>query len=384
MSAKQYISLSYLDRRDWLRLIRSANVGPATFHQLLARFGGAAEALAALPELVRRSGAKRARLGAKESAEREIAGIAALGGRLIAHGEADYPPRLRMIEDAPPLIHVLGNPELLTKKSIAIVGSRNASTNGLSIAREIAGDLGRSGYSIVSGLARGLDAAAHEGAIKTGTVAILGGGVDVIYPRQNTDLYHQIRESGALVSEAPLGAPPTARSFPQRNRIISGMSRGIVVVEAAPRSGSLITARLALDQGREVFAIPGSPRDPRCRGGNQLIRDGAILTESADDVFAGFDEAGSGVAALPMSDALAEEPAPVVDADAIEKPDLDPHPTTRRAVLNALGPTPTPIDELLRTVGDPPASIATVLLELELAGRMERLPGNRVALVGME
>ncbi len=379
MSAQPYISLSNLDKVNWLRLIRSTNVGPTTFQQLLSRFGSAAEALAALPELVRRSGAKPVRLGTQQSAEREIAGITALGGRLIGRSEPDYPPRLRMIEDAPPLIHVLGNPDLLRKKSIAIVGSRNASTNGLSIAREIAGDLGRGGYSIVSGLARGLDAAAHQGAIETGTVAILGGGVDIIYPKQNTDLYHQIRDSGALVSEAPLGAPPTARSFPQRNRIISGMSRGIVVVEAAPRSGSLITARLALEQGREVFSVPGSPRDPRCRGSNQLIRDGAILTESADDVFAGFDQMGSGTC-----DTLAEEPTPIICAEAIEKPDLDPHPTTRSAVINALGPTPTLIDELVRTFGDPPASIATVLLELELAGRMERLPGNRVALIGME
>ncbi len=380
MSAHKYTKLSYYDKINWLRLIRSANVGPTTFQQLLNRFDDAGEALAALPDLVRRSGGKPARIGTKGAAERELAGIAALGGQLIARDEADYPPRLRMTEGAPPLIHVLGNPDLLRKKSIAVVGARNASTNGLSIAREIAGDIGRGGYSIVSGLARGLDAAAHEGALETGTVAVLGGGVDVIYPKQNADLYRRILESGALLSEAPLGAPPTARSFPQRNRIISGMSRGIVVVEAALRSGSLITARLALEQGREVFAVPGSPRDPRCRGSNQLIRDGAILTESADDVFAVFDQMSSGVAVSPVGEA----PIQSAHRDGRDERDLDPHPEIRSAVISALGPAPTLVDELVRTIGDPPASIATVLLELELSGRMERLPGNRVALLEIE
>ena len=278
-------AISVAEKLDWLRLIRSENVGPITFFRLLEHFGSAAAALDALPRLAQRGGRGRAiKVCARATAEREAERAQAIGARLIGWGEPEYPPLLGRIEDAPPLILALGHAHLLTKAAVAVVGARNASTAGCRLARDLAADLGRGGMMVVSGMARGIDAAAHAGALDTGTTAVLGGGIDVVYPKENAALYDSIRERGVLISETKPGTVPQSRHFPRRNRIISGMARGVLVIEATLRSGSLITARMAGEQGRDVFAIPGSPLDPRSRGTNNLLRQGAILTESADDV----------------------------------------------------------------------------------------------------
>jgi DNA processing protein len=273
------------ERLDWLRLIRTENVGPVTFYQLLSRFGSAGAALEALPGLATRGG-RHVPLAPypKSFAERELAVAEKAGIALIAWGEPDYPEALAAVDDAPPLIALRGRRELLRRRAIAIVGARNASANGRRLARDIAGDLGQHGLAVASGLARGIDAAAHLGALPSGTVAVVAGGVDIVYPEENRELYEAIAENGAIIAEPPLRTVPQARHFPRRNRLISGLALGVVVVEAAARSGSLITARYALDQGRDIFAVPGSPLDPRCRGTNDLIRRGAHLTESAEDV----------------------------------------------------------------------------------------------------
>ena len=296
-----------------------------------------------------------------------------LGARLVARVEPEYPPLLAHIEDAPPLIGVRGHLHLLSKRAVAVVGARNASINGQRIARTLSTDLGRDGLLVVSGMARGIDAAAHEGALETGTVAVLAGGVDVIYPKGNAGLYERIVERGAIVSEMPPGTQPTARHFPTRNRLISGFGYGVVVVEASLRSGSLITARTALDQGREVFACPGSALDPRARGTNRLIREGATLTEAADDVlcvlsplFEGaLEDAGLGPPAGPP-------PAPPSAAELVR---------ARHQIEGSLAPTPVTVDEIIRCCQLCPAVVSTVLLELDLAGRLERHPGNRVSLL---
>lgn len=277
--------LSTEERLQWIRLIRSERVGPITFHKLLERYGTAAAALGALPTLAKRGGAPRFRLCSKEDAAREYEALEKSGARLVAIVEEAYPPLLRHIEDAPPLLYVKGHVHLLTKRAIAIVGARNASVAGQRLAAQFAADLGKGGFLVVSGLARGIDAAAHQGALTTGTVAVVAGGVDIVYPKENADLYGALCAQGAVISEMPLGTRPQARHFPRRNRLISGLSRATLVVEASPKSGSLITARMALEQGRDVFAVPGAPQDPRAQGANQLIRDGAILARSAEDIF---------------------------------------------------------------------------------------------------
>ena len=365
-------TLNPQERLDWLRLIRTENVGPVTFHQLLQRHGSAAAALAALPELARRGGRKNFAVWSREAAERELAAIHKLGAQLIAWGEPDYPPHLAPLDDAPPLITVLGRPDLLTRKSIALVGARNASAAGQRFAREMAFDLARAGFIVTSGLARGIDAAAHGGALAQGTVAVVGGGVDVVYPEENRGLYDEIVEQGAVVAESPVGTVPQARHFPRRNRLISGMSVGVVVIEAALKSGSLITARFAAEQGREVFAVPGSPLDPRCRGTNDLIRNGATLVEGADDVLAALISMGG---RIPV-EAPRRRPTPRPQA---ETPQLQ-QGEAESAVTSLLGPTPVPVDELVRQCHLSPSIIATVLLELELAGRLDRHPGGLVSL----
>jgi DNA processing protein len=374
MREKPARSLSPAEKLDWLRLIRSENVGPVTFFRLLDHFGSAAAALDALPRMARRGGrAGAVRIATRETAERAMERLETLGGRLLALGEPGYPPLLAHVEDAPPLIGVLGHPSLLGKAAIAVVGARNASAAGKRLARDLATGLGRGGLLVVSGLARGIDAAAHEGALATGTAAVLGGGIDIPYPRENEAIYARIRTEGVLVSEVEPGTAPLARHFPRRNRIISGIARGVVVVEANLRSGSLITARLALDQGREVFAVPGSPLDPRARGTNSLIRQGATLTESADDVLKVFGERRmpphGNDGAAPFS---AVSPAIPEDSE-IEK--------ARAAIVESLGPVPVTVDELLRNGQFSPAVASAVLLELELAGRLERHPGNQVSLI---
>ncbi|MEE9140992.1 MAG: DNA-processing protein DprA [Alphaproteobacteria bacterium] len=377
MTASTPRPLPAAERLDWLRLTRSENVGPVTFFGLLERFGSAGAALAALPELARRGGRSRPiGICAKAAAEREVEEVERIGARLIALCEAEYPELLAAIYDPPPVIAVRGHPHLLQRPVVAIVGARNASASGRRFARAIAGELGRAELVIASGLARGIDGAAHEGALQTGTVAVCAGGVDVAYPPENSGLYDRIVAEGAALAEERLGTVPQARHFPRRNRMISGLSLGVLVVEAAPRSGSLITARLALEQGREVFAVPGSPLDPRCRGTNDLIRRGAMLTESAADVL----EALQGLLRPPVAErrrpAFAAGPAPALDDEDVA--------AARPEIIEMLGPTPVTVDEIIRQCQLSPAIVSTVLLELELAGRLDRHPGNKVSLGASE
>lgn len=366
-------TLNAQERLDWLRLIRSEHVGPVTFHHLLQRYGSAAAALDALPELARRGGRREFRVGTRAAAEREMAAVHKLGGRLVAWGEPEYPPLLLPLEDAPPLLTLVGDAGLLgQRRAIGMVGARNASAAGQKLARDIARDLGAAGITVVSGLARGIDAAAHDGALATGTVGVVAGGADIVYPEENRALQTAIATNGLLIAEQPAGTEPRARHFPRRNRLISGVSLGILVVEAALRSGSLITARLAGEQGRDVFAIPGSPLDPRCRGGNDLIRHGAALVETAADVLAAL---GSFPATAPVT----RRPRPQIPS---QEPTDDPEPaeSARAALLSLLGPTPVTVDELIRQCHLSPSVVATALLELDLAGRLERHPGHQVSL----
>jgi DNA processing protein len=370
-------ALSDSERIDWLRLSRSENVGPVTFFGLLERCGTPAAALDALPALARRGGRQRAiKLCTAAQAKREVAALAKLGGRLIAFCEPDYPIPLAAIPDPPPLVAVRGDTTLLARETIAIVAARNASANGLRLAERLAAGLGSGRLTVVSGMARGIDAGAHAGALETGTVAVMGGGVDVLYPKENERLFAQIAERGAIVSEAPLGTEPRARHFPRRNRIISGLARGVIVVEAAARSGSLITARLALEQGREVFAVPGSPLDPRAHGPNNLIRQGATLVETADDVFRVLSEAESRVLRERRQAGFSPGIKPLADEQAIED--------ARATVVSLLGPSPVPVDVIIRQSQLTPAVVVTILLELELAGRLERQPGNQVSIIPTE
>jgi DNA processing protein len=274
--------LSHSERRDWLRLAKSENVGPASFRMLMARFGSAEQALEALPDLSRRGGLRREiRIYGRDEAERDLDRVADLGARFVALNEADYPTLLRHIDQAPPLLCIKGNPELFAKPAVAVVGTRNASALGRKFARELSSAVGRAGLLVVSGLARGIDTVAHEASLDTGTVAVLAGGIDVVYPPENEALYREIAERGVLVSEMTPGSVPRAESFPRRNRLISGLSLGVLVVEAALRSGSLITARLAAEQGREVFAVPGSPLDPRCSGTNTSHPQKSVVSDGA-------------------------------------------------------------------------------------------------------
>ena len=299
-----------------------------------------------------------------------------MGARLVCWGEPLYPPALAAIEDAPPVLSVLGRAELLGAAIVAIVGARNASANGRRLAHDLAAGLGEAGVVVASGLARGIDAAAHLGSLATGSIAVVAGGIDVVYPEENRGLYEALAQDGAIVAELGLGSEPQARHFPRRNRIISGMALGIVVVEAAAKSGSLITARFALEQGRDVFAVPGSPLDPRSRGANDLLRNGAILTETAADI---LDQLGPALRERPAAPAMpsgrAPRPAPRPPQPAPGGGDGD-----TEAVVEYLGPTPVAVDELVRQCQLSAAAVATILLELELAGRIERHPGNLVSL----
>lgn len=361
------------EKLDWLRLIRSENIGPITFYKLLDHYGSAAAALKAIPDLAKNGGrAKNIRICPRATAEREMEELGKIGAQLLARGEPEYPPLLAHIEDAPPLIFIIGHSHLLSKAAIAVIGARNSSVVGKRFARDLASDLGEGGLLVVSGMARGIDAAAHEGALASGTAAVLGGGVDVVYPRENEGLYESIRERGVMVSEVKPGTQPQARHFPRRNRIISGISRGVVVVEANPRSGSLITARLALEQGREVFAVPGSPLDPRAKGANRLIRDGATMTESAEDVLRVLNERIRPLKERRTADFIGIPPARPSDSE------LD---SDRRVIIENLGPVPVTVDELVRSCQLSPAVASVILLELELAGRLERHPGNQVSLI---
>jgi DNA processing protein len=367
-------ALSSGERLDWLRLIRSENVGPRTFARLLERFGSAAAALDALPGLARQGGARRPiRVCPKADAEREMAAAERLGARLLGWREPGYPAWLAALDDAPPLLCALGDGSILARPMVAMVGARNASLNGRNFARRLAAELGRAGYVVASGMARGIDTAAHQGALASGTVAVLAGGVDVVYPPENESLWREIRDAGAVVSEMPVGTQPQASHFPRRNRIISGLSLGVVVVEAAARSGSLITARFAAEQGREVFAVPGSPMDPRAAGPNDLIRNGAVLTEGVADV---LDVLGD-----LLRRPLAEPERGGFRPSAAPEPGESELAATRASVAEALGPAPVTVDEIIRQCQLSPSMVSWVLLELELAGRLERHPGNRVSLL---
>ena len=365
------------ERLDWLRLARTETVGPVTFYALLRRFGSARAALDALPRLSRPVSAM-----SRRDAEAELTALDRLGASLVCWGEPDYPATLVAVEDAPPVLTVLGNPELLQAPTVAVVGARNASANGRRIARELAAGLGEEGVVVVSGMARGIDAAAHLGSLDTGSVAVVAGGADIVYPEENRGLYDALCERGVVVAELPLGTEPQARHFPRRNRIISGMARGVVVVEAAAKSGSLITARFALEQGREVFAVPGSPLDPRSRGCNDLLRNGATLAETAADILTQLGPLLQREIPAPRALARQMQPRlPLMTATPIlpARPQIS-EDAALELLVEKLSPTPVAVDELVRQCHLSAASIATLLLELELAGRIERHPGNLVSL----
>jgi DNA processing protein len=360
--------LDQAERLACLRLIRSENVGPVTFRELINHFGGAEAALAAIPELCRRGGRRRPiRTCTREEAESELAAAERAGARPVFTIEPGYPAPLAHIPAPPPLLYVKGNERLLNRPVVAVVGSRQASAAGQSLARQIAGGLGEAGYVVASGLALGIDAAAHQAALDAGTVAVLAGGIDNVYPPQNAGLYERIAERGCLISEQPPGLQPRGKDFPRRNRIISGLSLGVVVVEAARRSGSLITARTAAEQGREVFAVPGHPLDPRAEGTNHLIKDGATLVTGVADIIAALEPFGR----RPMR----SETAPWPRAQGSQQ--MSVADDARSRVIRALGVAPVAVDELVRATELPTAVVSTVLLELAVAGRLER-HGNQL------
>ena len=369
------IALSEEQRLTWLQLLRSENIGPATFRDLINHFRSAAAALEALPELIARGGAAgKIRIASREMAEREMEHAAREKACFIGMGEPDYPPALRSIDYPPPLICVKGNPGVLTQNAVAIVGSRNASVNGMRLTGRFAAGLGGAGYAVVSGLARGIDAAAHQHSLATGTIAVFAGGVDVIFPEENGALAGEILEAGgALVSEMPMGWKPRSKDFPRRNRLVAGIAHGLLVVEAARRSGSLISARLANEAGRPVYAVPGSPLDPRHEGTNWLIKQGAMLVSDADEIISDLADslppAGNAFwSGGAQEDDIAEPPAPETG-------------DTRKAVLDALGPEPVEVDDIIRFTGASTGQVQLVLIELDLAGRIEWHGGNRVSLV---
>ena len=344
------LELDPAERRARIRLARSNRIGPVLFHQALQHFGSARRARAALAT------------APEGEIAREEAALVRAGGRFVVIGDPAYPAALAAVPDAPPVLSAIGDLALLARPILAVVGARDASVAGGRLAADLAADLGTAGFVVASGLARGIDAAAHRAALDTGTVAVLAGGVDQIYPMQNAGLHAEIAQGGLLLSEMPWGVPPVARAFPRRNRIVSGLSVGVVVIEAAARSGSMITARLAAEQGREVFVVPGSPADPRYDGSNNLILDGAILARHANDILRALGRPAAASQALGKS---GRKPAGQVAAK----------------VLSALGSVPTAVDELVRRCQVSAAVVAEVLLALELEGRLERHRGNRVSLI---
>lgn len=375
------IALTDRQKIAWLRLIRSDNVGPATFRDLINHFGSAEAALEALPELSRRGGSSRTvRIASVTDAERELETAYRFGARFVGIGEPDYPPALRQIDGAPPLIAAKGDLAAAELPAVGIVGSRNASISGAKFAAMMARDIGQAGYAIVSGLARGIDAAAHRASLDTGTIAAMAGGLDQPYPPENIDLLRSICDGrGLAISEMPFGWEPRARDFPRRNRLIAGVALGVVVIEAAARSGSLITARLAGEFGRLVFAVPGSPLDPRCEGTNGLLKDGATVTTRSSDVLQAL--------------------APLSRIDLFQQPEADepgnedaghramappPNDDERSIIVDALGPTPVEIDDIIRHTGLPASSVYLVLLELDIAGRLDRHAGGFVSLTMSE
>jgi DNA processing protein len=366
--------LSDGQRVSWLRLIRTENVGPATFRDLIGRFGSAEVALEMLPDLVVSGGAGRLpRIPSVAEAQAEIAAAEMHGARLVAIGEADYPPLLRSMDQPPPILAIKGDARVFASPAVAIVGARNASLAGVRFARSLAAEIGREGHAVISGLARGIDTAAHQGGLATGTVAVLAGGLDQPYPPENVALCQQISEQGgAVVSEMPFGWEPRAKDFPRRNRLIAGLAFGLVVVEAADRSGSLISARLAGEMGRLVFAVPGSPLDPRAVGSNKLLKEGAILVTEARDVLDHI---------APLAGTRTRD-APAALEDISDLPPTPPPGDDERAcVVEALGPAPTDVDSIIRHTGLGTTEVLIILLELDLAGRLERHAGGKVSLL---
>ena len=350
-----------------LRLIRTAQIGPITYRQLIARFGNAAAAIDALPALAARGGGQMPVVAPRAIAERELAAAARLGARHLFIDEPGYPPLLAELENAPPVMMLRGDRSLLDRPIVAMVGARNASAAACRFARQLAVELGREGVVVVSGLARGVDTAAHIGSIEGGTIAVIASGIDVVFPPENAALQERIAREGLLIAEQPPGTEPRARHFPYRNRIIAGLAQGTLVVEAAPKSGSLITARLAGEAGREVMAVPGSPLDPRAQGCNGLIRDGATLVQSAADILEMVRPIDPRMVRSPGLEFAGQPPVDVTDAE-------------RRDVVTLLGPVPVAIDELIRQSGFSSAIVQIVLLELELAGKLERHAGGRASL----
>lgn len=354
-------------REARLRLIRSANVGPVTYRHLIARFGDAARALEALPMLAARGGGRAPQIADAGAVRREIATVEKLGARYLFLGEPGYPGLLAELETAPPALIVRGRAELAERMTIAMVGARNASAAACRFARQLAIGLGEAGVTVVSGLARGVDTAAHLGSIERGTIGVIASGIDIVFPPENAALQERVASEGLLLAEQPPGTEPLARFFPSRNRIIAGLAVGTVVVEAAPRSGSLITARIAAEAGRDVMAVPGSPLDPRAQGCNLLIREGATLVQSVDDILEAARPIDSRAVRVPVTGFDAEPPADASDTD-------------RARVTGLLGPVPVAVDELIRQAGLAPPVVQIVLLELELSGRLERHAGGRVSL----
>lgn len=368
------IRLTDKQRLSWLRLIRSDNVGPATFRELINNCGSAERAIDMLPELSRRGGSKRAiKVASLVDAERELELITKFGAHIIGIGEPQYPSALRQIEGAPPLLTMKGNLDLVHMPSVGMVGSRNASISGSKFAANLAQEIGRVGYSIISGLARGIDASAHHASINTGTIAAIAGGIDQPYPPENIQLYRDICDgAGLAITEMRFGWKPIARDFPRRNRLIAGVSLGLVVVEAAKRSGSLISARRAAEFGRLVFAVPGSPLDPRAGGTNDLLKDGAILTTHADDVLQALE---------PMSNASPDPDFVIEESDDDQVSMEPPDENARTVIVNAMGGAPVEIDDIIRHTGYPAQTVYLILLELDLAGRIQRHSGGLVSFI---
>ncbi len=364
------------EKLDWLRLIRTENIGPITFYKLIENFGSAREALHALPTLSKKGGRKKPLTPPPVGdIEKEYAALQKIGGNIICALERAYPLALGAIDDAPPVLSYLGNIDLVRPPCLAMVGARNASLNGRNFAKKLAREIGQNGHIIVSGLARGIDTAAHEGGLDTGTIAVVAGGIDVVYPRENQNLYEDIKQRGLILAESPLGMEPIARHFPKRNRIVSGLSTGVVVIEATVKSGSLITARMAGEQGRDVYAVPGYPADPRSQGPNKLIKEGAILVQNAQDILDNLNDFnGTNM----MQD---NRQTPAEHAPAPSQPDEKQVEEIRNDLLRQLSQMPSNIDELARTCHVSIPELQVALLELELAGRLQRLPGNRVVLL---
>ncbi|MBB4001683.1 MAG: DNA-processing protein DprA [Aurantimonas endophytica] len=358
-------------RLAWLQLIRSENVGPVTFRTLINRFGGAEAALAALPDLAARGG-RRVRVASRGAAEEELARATRLGARFVCLGEPDYPALLRSFDQAPPVLAVMGDLETAQLPAVAMVGARNASLSGIKLTRTLASELGAAGYAVVSGLARGIDAAAHEAALDTGTIGVFAGGLDKPYPSEHRPLMRRIVDGGGcLVSEMPFGWEPRAIDFPRRNRLVAGLCLGLVVVEAAMRSGSLISARLAAEMGRLVFAVPGSPLDPRAAGTNRLLKDGATLVTEAADIIA---------ALRPLDERMRSDDVALEEPGGHEPPD-EPAQGERERIVETLGPTPIAVDDIIAHTGARPGAVQLVLLELDLAGRLERHADGKVSLL---